>query len=52
MSLRASGARRPGIHRRPAPFAAASRNALLRRILRLTAGGLAVGVAIGLVVGR
>ncbi|MCL9796125.1 hypothetical protein [Frankia sp. AgKG'84/4] len=52
MSPRASGTHRPGVHRRPTPFAAASRNALLRRILRLTAGGLAVGLAIGLVVGR
>jgi hypothetical protein len=52
MSLPGSETRRHGTHRRAGPSAVARRNAWMLRVLGLSVGGLAVGVAIGLVVGR
>ncbi|EIV93193.1 hypothetical protein [Frankia sp. QA3] len=51
MSLTGSESRYSGA-RRAAPSAVARRNAWVLRVLGLSVGGLAVGVAIGLVVGR
>ncbi len=55
MALTGSGLRHRGARRgarRVVPSAVARRNAWVLRILGLSVGGLAVGVAIGLVVGR
>ncbi|WP_261556324.1 hypothetical protein [Frankia tisae] len=51
MALTGSGLRYRGAHR-TAPSAVARRDAWALWILGLSVGGLAVGVAIGLVVGR
>lgn len=51
MSLTDFGTRQAGLHRQPARYPTTRRNAWMRRVVGLSAGGLAVGVAIGLLMG-